>query len=165
MNGLAYMMFVSDITHKEVAGKLGVSVQMVTNWLRGVKPISDKHIPALHKMFGVSSEYFQKEITLQDKIEIELQLASKTKEYVDIDFQAATLHRQNEAMKEKYMKLLDAMNGYNESLENAKDQAEDFHAKLVSLTGIQSLMNDAEGCEIVFDLMKTFQGIRKELSH
>lgn len=165
MNGLAYIMFVSDVSHKEVASKLDVSVQMVTNWLRGVKPIADKHIPTFHKMFGVAAEYFQKELTLQDKIEIELQLASKTKGYVDIDYQAATLHRQNEAMKEKYMKLLNATNEYSATLQSVREEVDEFHAKLISLTGIKSLMDDAEGCELVFDLMKSFQDIRKELAH
>lgn len=163
MNGLAYMMFVSDVPHKEVADKLGVSVQMVTNWLKGTKPIANKHIPTLNKMMGVSEEYFQRELTLKDKIEIELQLASKTEGFVDIDFQAATLHRQNEAMKEKYMQLLDAMNDHTVALRSAKKKADEFNAKFVRLTDIQSLMDDAEGSEIVFELMKDFQGIRKEL--
>lgn len=165
MNGLAYIMFVSDVSHKEVASKLDVSVQMVTNWLRGVKPIADKHVPTFHKMFGVSAEYFQKELTLQDKIEIELQLASKTKGFVDIDHQAATLHRQNEAMKEKYMKLLEAVNGYSATIKGVKEEVDEFHVKLLGLTEIGSLMNDPDGCELVFDLMKSFQGIRKELKN
>lgn len=160
MNGLKYLMFVADKQHKEVGDVCEVSSQMVTNWVREVKPISKRHLPILANYFGVEVKYIDKELSLQDKVEIELQLASKSGEYVDIDFQATKLHRQNEAVKDKYFSVLEALEDYANKFEQVKKEVNEFHLRSVELLRISSLMDDPGGCVKVYALLQQLQGIR-----
>jgi plasmid maintenance system antidote protein VapI len=163
MIGLSYILFVTDTPHKVIGDHLGVSAQMITNWISGTKTIADKHLMNLSRYFGVSPEVFKKELTLQDKIEIEMQLASKAGKYESVDYQAAALHRQNQAIREKYEEILHALEEYAGTVERLQEEIERFHKGFSSIVQIDSLMEDPEGCEIVFGLLKDLQGIRKKV--
>ena len=164
MNGLAYILFVTDTPQKEIALELHVSSQMLTKWLKGLKPIAEKHLPVLSSYFGIPVMYFQKELTLQDKIEIEMQLASRSKTYENIDYQAATLHKQNEEMKKNYMTLLNELNTYVETSHSLQNQFAAFHRNMVKLAQEEVFEEDPYLSEHLFESLKDLQKIRQLLS-
>lgn len=161
MTGLEYVIFVTGTPKKEVAQELEVSVQIITKWVQRLKPIAKKHIPKLVKKFGISEEYFQKELSLQDKIEIELQLASKSGAYENIDHQAAILHKQNQAVKDKYSSLLGSVQQYTINLLEIEENAELIQSELINLIKDETVIADPEACEKIFGLLKNIQTIRK----
>lgn len=161
MNGLNYILFVNETPHKELAAELGVTAQMVNSWVKGVKPIASKHLPKLTNLLGVEEKYFQLPLTLQDKVEIELQLASKSGKYESVDYQAAVLHKKNQAVKEKYMELLKAAQKDTKALETVFTESTKIQTELTKLVQIPSIAEDPEACEQIYSLLKNIQTIRK----
>ncbi|MGN4723939.1 helix-turn-helix domain-containing protein [Bacillus cereus group sp. MYBK15-3] len=161
MNGLTYILFVNETPHKELAAELGVTAQMVNSWVKGVKPIASKHLPKLTSLLGVEEKYFQIPLTLQDKVEIELQLASKSGKYESVDYQAAVLHKKNQAVKEKYMELLKASQKDTKALETVFTESTKIQTELTKLVQIPSIAEDPEACEQIYSLLKNIQTIRK----
>lgn len=75
--GLEYILNLYNIPQIELAEKLGIKKQNINLWLKGKQKISKKHLPALEKMFGISNEYFNKELTEIDKLEIQKEKLKK----------------------------------------------------------------------------------------
>lgn len=72
MIGLEYICKFYDCEYKEVAEKLNISRQAINSWLRGKKRIPINRLVQLSKMFdNIPQQYFQKEITEIDKLEIQ----------------------------------------------------------------------------------------------
>lgn len=161
MNGLNYTLLMTGIPQKELATELKVSVQLVASWVKGVKPIAEKHLLPIAEKVGVEKKYLQKELSLQDKIEIEMQLSSGTERYENVDFQAAALHKRNEAMKEKYMSLLQAMNDATDSFGVISSEIETVQQQLMNVLQVESIAKDPNACEALFGLLKNIQVIRK----
>ena len=69
-DGFNFVVEASNISQREIAKELGIRPQNLNLWLKGKQPISKKHIPKLEKILGVSHEYFNKELTLDEKVEI-----------------------------------------------------------------------------------------------
>lgn len=72
MNGLEFIAKEFGISLAEVGRILGVSRKSVSNWTNGWKPIPQKHLVILSDYFGLKDEYFQKELTDEEKLEIQL---------------------------------------------------------------------------------------------
>ncbi len=77
MIGLEYILNLYNIPQIELAEKLGIKKQNINLWLKRKQKISKKHLPALEKIFGISSEYFTKELTEIDKLEIQKEKLKK----------------------------------------------------------------------------------------
>lgn len=75
--GLEYILNLYNIPQIELAEKLGIKKQNINLWLKRKQKISKKHLPALEKIFGISSEYFTKELTEIDKLEIQKEKLKK----------------------------------------------------------------------------------------
>ncbi len=88
MIGLEYVLKLWNITQQELADKLNIKRQNIDAWIRGKRKIPQKHIKSLIEIFnGVSEEYFQKELTEIDKINIQkIKVFNEAKEieYEDI---------------------------------------------------------------------------------
>ncbi|NRT34115.1 transcriptional regulator with XRE-family HTH domain [Clostridium beijerinckii] len=69
--GLEYICGLYNKKYTNVAEELGVSRQVVSVWIKGTKPIAKKHLPKLSKMFNLPEEYFQRQITELDKLDIQ----------------------------------------------------------------------------------------------
>lgn len=70
MIGLEYILKIYNVSQQQVAELLGIKQQNIDKWVRGIKKIPIKHLPKLSKIFNVSEEYFQKELTKLDKNEL-----------------------------------------------------------------------------------------------
>lgn len=70
MIGLEYLLNIHNISQQQLAEPLGIKQQNIDKWVRGIKKIPLKHLPKLSEIFKVPKEYFQKELTNLDKIEL-----------------------------------------------------------------------------------------------
>lgn len=57
--------------HIELAEKLGIKKQNINLWIKGKQSIPKKYIPILKELFGVEEEYFSKELSDVEKLEIQ----------------------------------------------------------------------------------------------
>lgn len=77
MNGLKYILFITDTTLKEISEMLQVSHQFVTACSNGVKKLPEKHAKTLQNHFRIPSIYFTKSLTLKEKMYVDLLLQEK----------------------------------------------------------------------------------------
>lgn len=163
MIGLKYIAFVTETQLKEIASNVNVSPQAVGDWMKGKKPIANKHIPVLSRLFGVSEEYISKELTLQDKVDIELQLNVKVGRKEGFEENQVTLLNQNGVLKDQYYELLDILEHQAKTFKGVREKAEVFQRGLNNFTMMDSVLDDLDTSEKLYDLLKTFQSIRKDL--
>lgn len=57
--------------HIELADKLGIKKQNINLWIKRKQNIPKKYLPVLEELFGIRKEYFTKEITEIEKLEIQ----------------------------------------------------------------------------------------------
>lgn len=72
MIGLEYIVKLYDGTYKKLAEKLKITPSTVTDWLSKRRPIPKAKLEALSKLFKLEAEYFQKELTKIEEIELRL---------------------------------------------------------------------------------------------
>lgn len=74
MIGLELILKLNDMSFKDLADKLGITKQNVSMWLSGERKVPKKYLAILEDIFKVSKEYYQKELTQIEKLEIEKQI-------------------------------------------------------------------------------------------
>lgn len=57
--------------HMELADRLGIRKQNINLWIKGKQNIPKKYLPILVEIFGVEKEYFIKELSDVEKLEIQ----------------------------------------------------------------------------------------------
>jgi plasmid maintenance system antidote protein VapI len=75
--GLEYILRLYNIQHVELAEKLGIKKQNINMWVKQKQNIPKKYLPVLEELFGVESNYFSREITEIDKLEIQKEKLKK----------------------------------------------------------------------------------------
>ncbi|MEK3855961.1 helix-turn-helix domain-containing protein [Cytobacillus sp. FSL H8-0458] len=108
MIGLEFICKVFDIQYKEVAEKIGVSNQTVTDWIKGkTSRIPEKRLNDLQtnipEFSNINKELFSKEISASDKQTI-----------TTIYLIQETMRQIEESMSRKYIKGLDEANKLNQ---------------------------------------------------
>ncbi|MDG4658206.1 transcriptional regulator [Ectobacillus antri] len=71
MNGLEYILGLYNMQHLELAEQLGIKKQNINLWIKGKQNIPRKYLPVLEEIFGLSANYFVKELNAVDKLEIQ----------------------------------------------------------------------------------------------
>ncbi|WP_061312565.1 transcriptional regulator [Clostridium botulinum] len=71
MIGLEYICELYSKSYNSVAEELGISRQSVNGWLKRTRPIPKKYLPKLSNMFELPEEYFYKELTEEEKKNVE----------------------------------------------------------------------------------------------
>lgn len=71
MKGLEYILNLYNMPHIELADKLGIRKQNINMWIKGKQNIPKKYLPILEGLFGLNKEYFTKELTEIEKLEIQ----------------------------------------------------------------------------------------------
>lgn len=85
MIGLEYILDLYKISQSELASHLGIKKQNIHKWIKGIQDVSKKHIPAMSEFFGIPQEYFQKELTADDKIAIQsIKETGKSPEFTNV---------------------------------------------------------------------------------
>lgn len=72
MIGLEYIVKLYNGTYKKLAEKLDITPSTVTDWLSRRRPIPKAKLEALSKLFKLEAEYFQKELSKIEEIELRL---------------------------------------------------------------------------------------------
>lgn len=71
MIGLECLLDINNMQSKQLAEMLGVGKATVSSWINKKRLISTKHYEKLKEIFKVPEEYFQKELTELDQIELQ----------------------------------------------------------------------------------------------
>lgn len=75
--GLEYILSLYNMQHIELAEKLGIKKQNINLWIKGRQNISKKYLPVLEQLFGIKQEYFTKELSEIEKLEIQKEKLKK----------------------------------------------------------------------------------------
>lgn len=102
MLGIEYILFTTGISKKEVAFILDLSPSAVSHFITGKRKIRWRQSELLSSLTGVPSEYFSKELTRQDKIEIELVLGARANDDISkVMEEMATLRAENQQLRSR----------------------------------------------------------------
>lgn len=71
MNGLNFILNLYDMQYIKLAEILGINKQNITMWVKGKQKVPKKYLPILEEIFKIDKEYFSKELTEIDKLEIQ----------------------------------------------------------------------------------------------
>ncbi|MFR7934307.1 MAG: helix-turn-helix domain-containing protein [Clostridium perfringens] len=86
MIGLEYLLDINNLQHKQLAEMLGVGKATISSWVNRKRLISTKHYEKLKEIFKVPEEYFQKELSEIDKLQLQrMKLENDTVEYTYTD--------------------------------------------------------------------------------
>jgi plasmid maintenance system antidote protein VapI len=69
--GLEYILSLYNMQHVELAEKLGIKKQNINMWIKRKQKIPKKYLPILESIFELKQEYFTKELTEIEKLEIQ----------------------------------------------------------------------------------------------
>lgn len=71
MLGLEYIRTTFEDTTVTLANKLGISNVNISQWENGKKPIPEKRLEELHSLYHIPKEYFTKELTTLEQLEVQ----------------------------------------------------------------------------------------------
>ncbi len=71
MNGLNFILNLYDMQYIKLAEILGINKQNITMWVKGKQKVPKKYLHILEEIFNIDKEYFSKELTEIDKLEIQ----------------------------------------------------------------------------------------------
>jgi len=74
---LEYILSLYNIQHVELAEKLGIKKQNINMWVKRKQNIPKKYLPVLEELFGVASDYFSRELSEIEKLEIQKEKLKK----------------------------------------------------------------------------------------
>jgi transcriptional regulator with XRE-family HTH domain len=69
--GLEYVLSVYNLPQVELAERLGIKKQNINLWVKQKQNIPRKYLPVLEELFGIEQEYFDRELTEIEKLEIQ----------------------------------------------------------------------------------------------
>ena len=87
MIGLEYILNLYNFPHIELADKLGIRKQNINLWVKGRQNIPKKYMPVLENLFGIRGEYFDRELTEIDRLEIQKEKLKKELEPVVMKYE------------------------------------------------------------------------------
>ena len=128
MNGLKYILFVKELSLKEVADQVGVVPQLIAAWSNGVRKIPEHHIRTLSSYLRVEPDLIVKDLLLEDKIKIEMQLGLPGSHQFQ-QSQELELYQRHETLKERYSQILALLReseAENHSLQRKLNQIKTF---------------------------------------
>ena len=120
MIGLEYILSLYNMQHIELAEKLGIKKQNINLWIKGKQKISKKYLPVLEELFNINQEYFNKELTELDKLEIQKEKLKKDLKPVITDHYEKFLVGEEEGFKEVPIYDKEEMNQIENDIEKAK---------------------------------------------
>lgn len=84
MTGLSFIREEKKMTMQELGEKIGVTKATISKWESNKSTITDENMEKLVNLFGVSKEFYQKEVSETDKLRIKRQLGNHVIEEYDI---------------------------------------------------------------------------------
>lgn len=106
--------------HIELAEKLGIKKQNINLWIKGKQSISKKYLPILKELFDIEEEYFTKELTEVEKLEIQKEKLKKDLNPVITKYEQQFLIGDVDDLAEVPVYDKEEMNAIDRSIEKAK---------------------------------------------
>lgn len=85
MIGLEFIVKTSDKKFRRVAEHLGISPTTIADWVKGRRKIPIERCKQLAEYFGLKEEYFQKELSRLEEIEIQKDYVVRNSQPVEIE--------------------------------------------------------------------------------
>lgn len=166
--GLEYILNLYNMPQIVLAERLGIKKQNITLWIKGRQPISKKYLPVLEELFHLPRDYFNRELTEIEKLEIQKEKLKKELNPL-IQSYEKRLAQGAEHLEKHPVYNREEINAIERSLEKAKlldrfkasMEAVDQHPFMDSYRIIAELMEQA-GTEAI--LHKTLQGLAHYLN-
>lgn len=96
MLGIEYILFTTGISNKEIAILLDLSPSAISHFISGRRKMKWRQKLLLSEYTGVPPEYFSKEISRKDKVEIELVLGAESEsELAKVTHEVISLREEN----------------------------------------------------------------------
>ena len=77
MIGLEFIIGLYNMQYVELAEYLGIKKQNINMWVKRRQNIPKKYLPILEELFGIESEFFSKELTEIEKLELQKEKLKK----------------------------------------------------------------------------------------
>lgn len=161
MIGLEYICQCYDKSYNSIAEELGISRQSINGWLKGTRLIPTKHLSKLAKIFELPEEYFQKELSDEEKDDVKKQKVNfdidKIVEMImDIDdvkklLDDKTTEEQIDYVEVMYHGILDTIQ-YILNKKTSKMETDEFEKELIAVKKVEE-KEIKETLEIVRQLM------------
>jgi len=118
--GLEYILHLYDVKHIELAELLGIKKQNINLWIKGKQGIPKKYLPVLEERFHVSGNYFSKELTEIEKLEIQsIKLKEELKPVIERHQEEFSVGEENK-MVQKAIYDQEPVNKLEREIEKAK---------------------------------------------
>lgn len=153
MIGLEYILSLYNMQHIELADKLGIRKQNINLWIKGKQNISKKYLPVLEELFNIKQEYFNKELTEIEKLEIQKEKLKKDLNPVITDSYEKFLIGEEGSFKEIPIYDKEEINKIENDIEMAK-----------IITKLKSSMNIANNNPYM-DTYKLFAEVMEKSQH
>ena len=153
MIGLEYILSLYNMQHIELADKLGIRKQNINLWIKGKQNISKKYLPVLEELFNIKQEYFNKELTEIEKLEIQKEKLKKDLNPVITDSYEKFLIGEEGSFKEIPIYDKEEINKIENDIEMAK-----------IITKLKSTMNIANNNPYM-DTYKLFAEVMEKSQH
>lgn len=153
MIGLEYILSLYNMQHIELADKLGIRKQNINLWIKGKQNISKKYLPVLEELFNINQEYFNKELTEIEKLEIQKEKLKKDLNPVITDSYEKFLIGEEGSFKEIPIYDKEEINKIENDIEMAK-----------IITKLKSSMNIANNNPYM-DTYKLFAEVMEKSQH
>ena len=156
MLGLEYIRKLYGDTTITLADKLGITNALISQWENGKKPIPEKRLEELSKLYNVSKEYFSRELTKLEQLHIEYDKVSDeydatVNEYeLPVDFDENGIPRgfvtqtcgDNGILA--YMRILETDIEIEETLQEVRDIIDENCSKYHEPFGMDSIVDTRE---------------------
>jgi len=118
--GLEYILHLYDVKHIELAELLGIKKQNINLWIKGKQGIPKKYLPILEERFRINHEYFTKELSEIEKLEIQsVKLKDELKPVIERHHEEFALGEENKMVK-KAIYDQEPVNRIERDIEKAK---------------------------------------------
>lgn len=149
MIGLNYIRNLYKKTTVDLAKELGITNGLISQWEQEKKPIPDKRVKQLSKLFGIPDVYFTKQVSDIDKLLIE-------NIKIDQDISKTEYEYEDTVYDEKINDYITIPQiGYDNSLIELKEINDSTIKKLKVLQKIDGIISSSQDAESLSDVIDT----------
>lgn len=120
MIGLEYILNLFGIQHMELAERLGIKKQNINLWIKGKQSIPCKYLPMLSEIFKVPKEYFQRELSEVDKLELQKNKLKEDLKPVIVGYETQLTLGENADLIQTPIYSISEINNIETEIEKAK---------------------------------------------
>ena len=171
MLGLEYIRKLHDDTIVTLADKLGITNALISQWENGKKPIPDKRLNELSKLYNVKIEYFTKELTKLEQLHLKYNKLSDEYDKTIIEYETAVDYDENGIPRDfitefsgdngilEHMRILETEIKIEETLQEVRYIIDNVNSDYSKPFGVHSIIDTRE---TNIKLIHKFNSLMKE---